>query len=228
MTAVWTYASTGGERYPVEPGQLWSAGRHFLACGDLQKGDARRLMTRLSVTPDVVYTDPPWNASNAGAFRTKAGVPSRVAFRLFLKDVVSTVSLVRRYAFIEMGVHEADALADIIIDAGGDILHRWMITYYRVKPAVLFCATWTKQPALDCDLTGLNDTVTPMYALEAVRTKGTAETVLDCCSGRGLTARSAHGLGYDFIGLELSRWRMSAALHSLTQFGCNIRLEGKL
>ena len=69
--ASWTYASSGGEEYPVQDGDLWTAGPHRIACGDLERGDALDLLHNLKALPDIVYTDPPWNAGNAASFRRR-------------------------------------------------------------------------------------------------------------------------------------------------------------
>jgi hypothetical protein len=221
MPVRWTYDGSGGTRYPVEPGQVWQAGRHRLICGDLQTGAAFDLMTRFK--PDLVYTDPPWNAGNAASFRTKAQMPGKVDFPAFLHHLVVAINCVRRYAFIEMGRQNAELLERMIVFSGGTVLARWPITYYRHNPCELFCASWTGQPRPECDLKGLDDDVTPFYALEAVRKPG--DLVFDPCTGRGLTARTAEKLGLTFLGLELSPWRMSAALSSLADAGCAVTQE---
>ena len=111
----WHYASTGGLNYPVQPGDVWRAGPHVIACGDLEAGDGLRLVDKFGA-PDLVYSDPPWNDGNAGAFRTKAGTPRQVNFTAFLDQLLTVVRMARRDVFLEMGLANAPHLMDLALD----------------------------------------------------------------------------------------------------------------
>jgi hypothetical protein len=221
----WHYASTGGLNYPVQPGEVWRADHHVIACGDLEAGDGLRLIDRFGA-PDLVYSDPPWNDGNAGAFRSKAGIPRKVNFTEFLDQLLTVVRMARRDVFLEMGIANTPHLMDLAELHGGEVVRRWPITYYRRHPCMLLHLRW-QGPAADVDgLAGMDDEDTPGAALKACMRPG--DVVMDPCTGRGLTAFTVATAGRTFHGLELSPWRMSCTLTRLAAAGCTIEREGPL
>jgi hypothetical protein len=221
----WHYASSGGLNYPVQPGDVWRAGPHVIACGDLEAGDGLRLIDRFGV-PDVVYSDPPWNDGNAGAFRTKAAMPRKVDFTQFLRALLNVVRTARRDVFLEMGLAKTPLLMDLIAQHGGQVMRCWSITYYRRHPCALLHLRWQGESAVVDGLTGMDDDDTPAAALGACLRA--SDVVMDPCTGRGLTAFTVATAGRTFMGLELSPWRMSCTLTRLATLGYTINLEGQL
>ena len=217
MVKVWTYGNAG-DRWPVAPGDVWKAGEHVLACGDIENGAGEELV-RTHGVPDLVYTDPPWTPALATGFRTKAGVPRQVDFEGLLERLVSVVSsCALGPVFIEMGLRWADRLSGMVQAAGGWEVRRWPITYYRTKPAVLllFSFGWDA-PCDRLDFTGLDDEHTPMAALDYYGYEGAL--VLDPFAGRGLTSEAANNKGCRFLGLELHPRRLAVALAMLAECG---------
>lgn len=225
--AEWHYVSSGGDRYPVKPHEVWRAGPHRLACGDLEAGDGERLIKRFGQRPDLVYCDPPWNNGNAAAFRTKAGVPRQVNFTTFLDVLMAVVRLARRDVFLEMGRAGQAHLVERAERCGGQAIRTWPITYYRRHPATLTQLRFNGAGLEPPDLAGLDDDDTPGAVMRSCSRPG--DVVMDPCMGRGLTAATA-GAAQDrtFIGLELSPWRMSCALSKLAALGYAIEREGTL
>ena len=70
----------------VEPGDVWTVGKHRLLCGDATKAEnVERLMGDRKA--DMIFTDPPWNV-NYGA--EKAGNPMGYKPRTIMNDSMST------------------------------------------------------------------------------------------------------------------------------------------
>ena len=131
--SAWQYASTGGTNYPVQPGEVWRADHHVLACGDLEQGDGLRLIERAG-RPDLIYCDPPWNPGNAAAFRTKAGMPRRVDFSGFLIRLLTVTRHADRDVFVEMGLQNAGLLVELAEAHGARLIRRWPITVLSPSP----------------------------------------------------------------------------------------------
>jgi len=225
----WHYASTGGLNYPVQPGEVWRADHHMIACGDLERGDGLRLLQRFGRAPDLIYSDPPWNNGNCAAFRTKAGTPRKVDFNDFLTALLTVTRQARRDVFLEMGVVNTPVLIHLAKLHGGELIEQWPITYYRRHPCSLIQFRWFGRGTWVRGLAGMDDEDTPVAVLQACMQAG--DVIMDPCTGRGLTAATVASAGAGdrtFIGLELSPWRMSCTLTRLAALGCKIELEGTL
>jgi hypothetical protein len=222
------YARHGGNVFPVQPGEVWTVDRHMLACGDLELGDGQRLLALAGSAPDIVYSDPPWGGGNAAAFRTKAGVPRKVDFDLFLRRLLPLVASAKRDVFLEMGDEHTRDLVALIGELGGRALQAWKITYYRKNPCWLIQASWHGQHGQAPDMTGMDDTATPTAAFEAVARPG--DVIFDPCTGLGCTADAVARLPGDcrFVGLELHPKRMSATLTRLRGIRGEVKLLGRL
>src|SRR5579872_6851220 len=114
----WTYGDAG-DRYKVQPGDIWAVGDHRLGCADLEFGQVAEFCRRFGPW-DIFYSDPPWNAGNAKAFRTKAAaetpsIATRVVdFPAFLGRILGLIVAAParpNLVMMEMGVDTADALA---------------------------------------------------------------------------------------------------------------------
>lgn len=215
MTEQWKYGDAG-DRWPVQVGDIWKAGPHILACGDLERGAADELLDRFG-EPDLTYTDPPWNAGNARAFRTKAGVGRPVDFDHLLVCILRAAARTKRSVFMETGMKQRDQLIRHAEEAGAQVKAISTITYYRKRPCLLFQLDWTgKEPVVE-GLSGMDDDDTPGAGLGALKREG--DLVFDPCLGRGLTVRTTHGIGLRFLGSELHPRRMACALDWLAEQG---------
>ncbi len=207
--AEWKYG-VAGDIYPVKLGDLWLCGNHEFQCNDFQniKGWINGLFE--SKYADVVYCDPPWNAGNATAFRTKAGMPSKVIFGTFLRNLARVIQDCKGNVFLEMGVKEENEVCTVMEDAGARLLKVWEITYYKKRPCRLGMFTWReKADEIELDLDGWDEELTPY---EVLRQYPKGSKVYDPCCGRGLTSRAAEKAGLKSMGLELAPRRMADAL----------------
>lgn len=206
----WTYAKDGGTLYPVEPGDTWVVGTVArLTVGDLQE---------LPVMPParLAYIDPPWGTGPRNSYQTKAGRPhAETPWHVFLSHVMRVTSAAE-VRCVEMGNRDTPS---VIAAMGGTragsptgTVTRYAITRDGGYPCALLCS----QPHTTEDPTGLDDAVgdvTPRWAIREYTRPG--DTVLDCCTGRGLTAVETVTAGRSFHGYELSQWRASVTLRKL-------------
>lgn len=208
----WRYGDAG-DRWPVAPGEVWRAGPHLMACGDIEQPESI-VWINGSPAPAMVYVDPPWGAGNARSFRTKAGVGRPVDFDTFLGHLFDAVSRTTGPIFMEMGNAHTSRLVLAAQQRGLSILDHWAITYYGKHPCSLFA--FVKRDSLltpRAGFTGLDDEETPAAAISLYSQRG--DLVLDPCTGRGLTALSADAHGRRFLGLELHPRRLAVTLDAL-------------
>lgn len=218
----WRYSGKHTD-YPVEPGDVWIVGRHRFVCGDME-ADPQPWRDADVFTREIacVYADTPYTAGLARSYRTKAGVdggPGRtVDYDHLIARFVAAAQDARTVAYVETGVKSGDKVADVGARLGAEITGRWNITFYKTKPAVLLAVDFRDDPADDHpDFEGVDDDHTPLLAIEHWKRRQPYGFILDPCSGRGLTARSAQQAGYQSVNIELSPFRMAEALHSVAQ-----------
>ncbi len=211
----WVYTADGGESYPVQPGDLWTVGRHALLCGDVEAGAVERLLSLSDLTPALAYVDLPYRASDARAYRTKAGVDGGkgrpVDYGALVRAALRPIAALGCPIYAETGLSSIESVWEAGALIGADLSAAWTITYYGDKPAGLLVMN-----ALSCDLPsleGVDDERTPALAIEAHTSPGDA--VIDPMMGRGLTAVSAARLGRVALGVELHPARLSVTLAKL-------------
>ena len=212
-----TYKSTGGENYPVLPGQVWRVGSHLIRCGDLM--NARDLDWLGSFSPQLIYCDPPWGQALATAARTKAGLSDYVSSRDLFVRVFEWIATLRPTmpVYFEQGRKWVKEMQQFAVDAGLEVEQEWAITYDRKVPATLTLFNFNGYKTNYGDLTGIDDTVTPLRAIEFATRQGTNAIVMDPMTGRGQTAVSAAQAGRTFVGMELSPHRVSVTLTKLAK-----------
>lgn len=210
-------------RYPVLPGELWAVGPHLLLCGDLERHDHRRLLEGRAV--DVMYADPPWDAGNARAFRTKAGDGRRVDFPALLAAVADATRFVRAVVFLEMGLRSFDLMVSTMQGAGLHTAGQWLVWYGRPpRPNMLWAGArgpvhaWRSDVIVD----GKGGEPVPEWALSHAERSGW-KTVLDPCIGLGMTARVAHRHGLQVLGMELHPKRLAVTIAWLARRGLDAR-----
>lgn len=221
----WDYGDAG-DRWQVEPGSLWEVGPHKLACADLQNRDQMDdALVFFEGVPEMVYTDPPWDAGNARGFRTKAhrSTPSietnKVEFGDLIDAVIDIASLATGPVFMEMGLKEVERVKQHIEVNGGTSWEVIPITYYKTKPCVLIHASFSPSyygSESIAEAHGLDDEETPSWVIERFATVG---PVLDVCMGRGLIAEAADQHGKVAWGIELNPRRLAVTIDKLAKRG---------
>ncbi|MBX3045126.1 MAG: hypothetical protein KIT33_15180 [Candidatus Kapabacteria bacterium] len=213
----WTYGDSW-EKFPINENEVWKAGNHLLSVRDL---------TNLSNLDffgikqfDMSYIDPPWNTGNINSFYTKAGLEERKQFNAF---IIKLISLIKVYSpkvnYMEMGKQNKDFVINEIERAGGKVTNEWKITYYQKYPCYLLRYTFSNSPAVNNDFSGLDDDDTPILA---IKSELNIKNVLDLCTGRGLTGRTAQSLGISFYGTELNKRRIACLIDYFSQLNLSI------
>ena len=211
----WSYGDAG-DRIPVSPNEVWRVGPHRILCGDLEHQSTQVWLHSVSV--DVVYSDPPWNASNASTFRTKARVPRKVNWPAFTQNLARLCSVASGSVFVESSRPEVKQsgysdLVQAFTGAGGVQKDYWPVTYYKTKPSALLRFTFGEDDGFAYDLSGMDDADTPSAVLEQYIP---GQIVMDPCTGQGKTPLAAAENGHIFVGTELHPRRMANALDKLS------------
>jgi hypothetical protein len=200
-----------GRKYPVEPGQVWRAGRHLFMCGSMFDLEPPR-------PPNLVYSDPPWHQAQWKTFHTHAGLPEpdRPWTDLYLRSLELAAGAP---CFME-GSHDKHEEVAALCEDRGEVYAAWPINSTFHRGCVLhYCG-----PALPVafpDLAGVTDDKTPRLIMEALG-RG---LVLDPCCGLGFTSRAAEAAGWASENFELHPRRMSRAMANLKRYR-PVRLEG--
>ena len=211
----------------VSPGDVWGVGSHIIACGDIENGDAKKLLDRLGEVPELTYVDPPWGPALATGYRTKAGVPRKVDYWGLIDQILEIVSVTRNDVFIEQGQRWTGKLKERVEASGGCVLGEWDVTYFRRLQSKLIRVRWGSSVAENLvDFTGMDDDDTPEAAIRNY--SGEGATIFDCCTGQGATAVAAENAGRKFVGLELHPGRISEALSKFFRLGYVPRKLGTL
>jgi hypothetical protein len=216
------------DRYNVHPGDVWQAldltgtPRAILACGDIQR-DTFQLAHQAAGAPRIslLYSDPPWGAGNARTFRTKAGLrDGPVDFTILAQHIAALCRLAAHY-IIEMGGRYYQHVQTILQDVTERPVHAYRGGWGpRAKPGAVARGearyssmrylTSTELDVLD----GTCDHYTPALSINALTQPG--DWIADCCTGRGLTPRSAISSGRRFVGSELNPRRVAITLQKLS------------
>jgi hypothetical protein len=187
----------------------FEVGRHRLLCGDLTQGACFWLMG--GVRADVVYSDPPWGPGNQKYWHTMndRGSAPRTDWPVFLAAFCKTCAAFAKpegWIFVEMGLRWIDELDAAMAAVGRPAKRRWAITYGpRSRPLPNTLSLYGEFD-LRVDLAEPHGESPTRQVLGAVVRPGV--TVLDPCTGLGMTARTTHRLGGTFFGLELNPRRL--------------------
>lgn len=214
----WQYGDAG-DRYPLEPGAVYSVGdRVILGCGDLEQGAGERLLEASGWTPTLVVTDPPWNTGNVNSFRTKAGLADRTQFGVFIRRLIRLIATVDE-VWMEMG-KQSQALVTELLLAQGYTVTSYPSTYYDRHPCLFLHAIRPFRPVVRFDhgIPELDETPLTGWIMDHI-CDPQEQTVFDPCTGRGLMALEAARVGARFLGLELNPRRLAVTVDRLVQAG---------
>jgi predicted RNA methylase len=217
MVKEWTYGDSW-EKFPINENEVWKAGNHLLTVRDLTN------LTNLDFFGikefDMSYIDPPWNTGNINSFYTKAGLEERKQFNSFIIKLIDLIKVCSpEVNYMEMGKQNKDFVINEIENAGGKVTNEWKITYYKKFPCFLIRYTFSDLPGIDLNLTGIDDDDTPMIVMQAEKN---ISNVIDLCTGRGLTGRTAQKLGISFYGNELNKRRLACLIDYYSQLNLPI------
>jgi hypothetical protein len=214
----WLYGDAW-ERFPIKDGEVWLAGKHKLAVADLTNLDNLDFFSQEKF--DMSYIDPPWNTGNINSFYTKAGLSEKKAFELFINKLLA---LVRKHSprlnYMEMGTQNLGFVKDLIASMNGKITNTWKIKYYQKNPCYLIRYTFSEPTEITFDFTGIDDDYSPRLAMQF---EPNVSNVLDLCTGRGLTGRTAHQMGKTFYGTELNKRRLACLIDFYSKQGLPVK-----
>lgn len=217
----WLYGDSW-EKFPINDGEVWQAGKNVLSVRDLTNLDNLDFFGQFQF--DMSYIDPPWNTGNINSFYKKAGFPEKKEFEIFIEKLLN---LVKQYSpklnYLEMGSQNLDFVKHLIISLNGIVANVWKITYYQKHPCFLIRYTFGIPSIIDFDFTGIDDDYTPRFAMQFEKD---VNTILDLCTGRGLTGRTAHSMGKTFFGTELNKRRLACLLDFYSQQGLTVKKLG--
>lgn len=221
--ADWSYGDAG-DKYPMKRGEVWKVNEALFSVGDLEEGDAPKLLhycaEDLLVSPTAFYADPPWDKGNARSFRTKAFGKEKSRAVDFLGSLIPRVIEACKLASgnfgIEMGSKHGGDLMKMLHEAGAHDLSITPIYYYRKHPCVIVCGAFGEVgDVIDPkELLGKDDELTPEFFIRQLRND---DVVFDCCGGQGLTSVTADRLGGGSVSMELNPRRAACGIDRVVQ-----------
>ena len=194
-----------------------------VAVADLTINGLETLNTLRGDSPvEVVYSDPPWSPGNEKWWRRYNKVPPPTSYDAFLDGWCCCVASCRpAHVLVEQSVnpsHHNMLLAAIERCAswGLPLVERFTCCYGNPKrPNVLM--HFGGAP-LQSDPTGLAGEGMSRTAFEGLALIP-GMTVVDPCTGLGMTSRLAHHFGLNFVGTELNPARLDRTIQWLLRHG---------
>lgn len=206
-------------RLKVHFRDIWCAGKHIIACGDVNQEHILQLYAFISRPIVMAYTDPPWGTRIYKFFWKRAGFSADPPeYLTFLRNLIRSLQIVTGDCYVEMGRQWADLLHDSLKRLGMQICDLWEIRYGPGRPAYLFRARnqgITKGTSLSFQ--HKHDNHTPELAI--LQSSELEEYVLDPCVGEGLTARTCHKLNRVCIAMDLNADKCEKTLNLLSRLG---------
>lgn len=211
---------------------VYRATRHdltqVLIRGDLEDPATLDLYQRhLPERIHAVYSDPPWNPGNATYWRTHAKDGRAASYDRFLDGWCAVAELCQ----------ERGAVA-VLVEQSANVAHQDLL-----RAAIRRCPGWRLRersvyavqygsgakmlpnallhfggPDLTTDPTGMyGEPMTLRAVFGTTPTPGHA--LVDPCTGKGMTSRTAHALGLHFVGSELNPERLGVTIKWLERQG---------
>ncbi|MDD2813803.1 MAG: hypothetical protein PHF53_10370 [Bacteroidales bacterium] len=204
----WKYGDSW-EKYPIEEGEIW---QDPLSLSRIAVADLRNDLP-FDIKAEMVYMDSPWNKGNVNSFITKAGMNSYIdSFEGFMDCLFNQIKKISpEVCYLEIGKqHKSDFISRLNVLF--PVVQDWQIVYYKKNPCYLLRAG---EDITEQYFTGLDDEVTPLKAIQAEK----PSSVVDLCTGRGLTLLAAHKFGARFYGTELNKRRLAVAIDRASKAG---------
>lgn len=215
----WDYASLGGTKWPIHPGDLWAVGDALILCGDPEVGSAELCLELVGHVPQLAFVDPPWGPGIHAGFRVKSNLGPYQSYDVLMSNVLG-VCAKAPITLIETGRKIVDDTERRASEVGLQPTARWEITYGSKTPCVLTAlvpaGSWKAPPALP-DFGGLSDKDAARLAMLSLTAPG--DFVLDPFCGVGRSALAAAEHECNFVGSELQPERASVCLEVLHKKG---------
>lgn len=209
------------ERFPLVERLVYKADDYYFMQGDLETSDLS-LLLEASPPIDVIYSDPPWNAANATAFRTKALKGGKVHFPVFLETFCKSVTGTdAKVFFVEMGYKEVENLTTFMKRCGVEKVGVWNTFYGPKNPTLLWLGVrdFTHKPALVGSPTDMHGKDVVRWAFNQFGIAKDHLRVLDPCSGLGMTFDVGMEFGVPVTGMELAARRLANVAVNLIDHG---------
>ena len=183
---------------------------HYYGVGDIMRGDLEYFLNEINLAPDMVYTDPPWTNGNCKYWRTIASRQDesiqsyRLSYHSFLLKLKE--QLPHTPLFIEGSRLTYNTLINVFSEDYE--YNKCYKVFYNdnIEQRLLFFNDATI-------LLELDDMIDLEYVLEAFKYfQDTVKTVLDPCTGLGLTSSVSYSFGKNFIGFDLNKTRLDKTI----------------
>lgn len=210
-----------------------------LAAVDLMEGGVEVLASMLRGPVAVLYSDPPWTPANEKYWRTMAKLPPSRGY-LSLLDAWCRAAVLCRPQHLLV---EHSALPDskqYLLDAIGrcegwtlPFVEEWEVLYGSPRrPNALLHYGPVPLPTNPSGIYGEPMTRRVFEGLAQLGLLGAGRTVVDPCTGLGMTSRMAHAFGCNFVGTELNPKRLERTVSWLLKRGYSevapsMRAEGE-
>lgn len=192
----------------IQFGDIWKVGPHLFGCGDLQRGDAEKLMA-ISGVPDLAYCDPPWNQGLAVNFRRQAGMADRPDWPVVVRAMFKACAHSKGDVYVEMGHQNQRYMEQFGGEVGLGYFQDWIIRYGKSTSCLsMFSRRAMQRVDGPGDIGGI---VTPAkWAIE--RSSKVGDTVFDPCLGLGGTLQACMSTGRRCVGMEINPARLADAV----------------
>ena len=182
---------------------------HYYATGDIMEGDLKEFLSHIPISPDMVYSDPPWSDGNCKYWRTIANRDNKnirtyqLKYRNFLKCLKEQLPQ-DIHLFIEGSKHHYNVLENVF--KNNYLYYKTFRVYYHLNKEQIL-SVFDNKP-IRIDLTGMVDLEYVNTAFEYTQ----PQAVLDPCVGLGITATTAYTHNTNFIGFDLNNTRLNRTI----------------
>lgn len=202
----------------IQLGDVFTVGKHVLACGDLEKRHHEQLLTKVGVDRvGMVYVDPPWNQGLASNFRRQAGYEGKPDFVTVMNRVFEAAVMPRVVAYVEMGDQNQKFVQVWGRKAGFETFESWKIPYGDHFSWVtrMSCDPGISMLPEALQLAGKKGIEVPRQAIVNDSAQGTY--VFDPCLGLGATLAACLKTDRLCLGMELNPERLATSIEKATK-----------
>lgn len=190
--------------------ELENGTEQYYAQGDIMVFDLVKFLDIIPLKADLIYTDPPWSDGNCKYWRTIAhkqdnNIESyKLSYHTFLSRLHE--QLPHTPLFIEGSRLTYNTILNVF---GEDYKYNRVFKVFYDKDIEQRLIFFNDNPII----LDLNDMVDLEY-VQAVFTyyNYTTETVLDPCTGLGITPKTAYKFNKNFIGFDLNKTRLDKTI----------------